>query len=101
MEVTNQTLLKIIKAKLDDAKRAWPEELPNVLWAYKTTIRTPIGETFFKLIYGTEAVIPIEVGVTTIRREMFHKKSNHNQLRVNLNCLDEIREKAYNKMTKY
>ena len=27
-EVTNWTLLKIIKAKLDDAKKAWPEELP-------------------------------------------------------------------------
>ena len=30
-EVTNRTLLKIIKAKLDDVKGAWPEELPNVL----------------------------------------------------------------------
>ena len=30
-EVTNWTLLKIIKTKLDDAKGAWPEELPNVL----------------------------------------------------------------------
>ena len=30
-EVTNRTLLKIIKTKLDDAKGAWPEELPNVL----------------------------------------------------------------------
>ena len=38
-EVTNRTLLKIIKTKLDDAKGAWPEELPNVLWAYKTTVR--------------------------------------------------------------
>ena len=32
MKVTNQTLLKIIKAKLDDAKGAWPEDLPNILW---------------------------------------------------------------------
>ncbi|XP_030936474.1 uncharacterized protein LOC115961675 [Quercus lobata] len=31
IEVTNRTLLKIIKAKLDDGKGAWPEELPNVL----------------------------------------------------------------------
>ena len=40
MEVTNRTLLKIIKAQLDEAKGAWPEELPNVLWAYRTTTRT-------------------------------------------------------------
>ena len=33
-EVTNRTLLKIIKAQLVGAKEAWPEELPSVLWAY-------------------------------------------------------------------
>ena len=47
MEVTNRMLLKIIKAKLDDVKGAWPEELSNVLWAYRTTARTPTGETPF------------------------------------------------------
>jgi len=67
MEVTNQTLLKIIKAKLDDAKGALPEELPNVLWAYRTTVRTPMGETPFRLTYGTEVVILVELGVTSIR----------------------------------
>ena len=64
-EMTNRTLLKIIKTKLNDVKGAWPEELPNVLWAYKTTTRTPTGETPFKLTYDTEVVIPIEVGVTS------------------------------------
>jgi len=48
MEVTNRTLLKIIKAKLDNAKEVWLEELPNVLWAYRTTTRTLTGETPFK-----------------------------------------------------
>ena len=66
-EVTNRTLLKIIKTKLDDAKGARPEELPNVLWAYRTTVRTPTGETPFRLTYGTKAVIPVEVGVTSTR----------------------------------
>ena len=66
-EVTNQTLLKIIKTKLDDAKSTWPEELPNVLWAYRTTARTPTGETPFKLTYGTVVVIPVEIGVTSVR----------------------------------
>jgi len=67
-------LLQIIKAKLDDAKGAWPEELPNVLWAYRTTARTPTRETPFRLTYGTEAVIPIEVGVANVRRETFNKE---------------------------
>ena len=37
MKVTNRTLLKIIKARLVGAKGAWTEELPSVLWAYRTT----------------------------------------------------------------
>ena len=74
--MTNRTLLKIFKAKLDDAKGAWPKEFPNVLWAYRTTARTSTGETPFRLTYGTEAVIPVEVRITNIRRETFHKESN-------------------------
>jgi len=99
--VTNWTLLKIIKTRLDDAKGAWPEELPNVLWAYRTTARTPTGETPFRLTYGTEAVIPVEVGVTSIRRGTFNKEINDDELRLNLDCLDEVRVNASSKMTKY
>ena len=86
---------------MDYAKKAWLEELPNVLWAYRTTTRTPTGETPFRLTYGTMAVILVEVGITSIRREMFHEKSNDNQLKVNLDCLDEVRDGTSNKMTKY
>ena len=86
---------------MDDAKGAWLEELPNVLWAYRTTARTQTGETPFRLTYGTEAVIPVEVGVTSIRREVFNEESNDDHLRINLDCLDEVRDKASSKMTKY
>ena len=79
-EVTNRTLLKIIKTKLDDANNAWPEELPNVLWAYRTIARTPAGEAHFKLTYGTEAVIPVEVGVTSTRLAAFSKEENDDKL---------------------
>ena len=93
-EVTNRTLLKIIKTKLDDAKGAWQKELPNVLWAYRTTAKTPTGESPFKLTYGTKAVIPVEVEVTSTRRAAFSEEENDDKLRLNLDCLDEVREEA-------
>ena len=99
--MTNRTLLKIIKTRFDDAKGAWPEEFPNVLWAYRTTTRTPTRETSFKLTYGTEVVIPVEVGISSIRVEMFHEDSNYDQLKVNLDCLDKVKGRATNNMTKY
>ena len=99
--MSNRTLLKIIKAKLDDAKRAWPEEFSNVLWAYRIMARMLTGETPFRLTYGTKAVISVEIGATSIRREMFQEEGNDDQLRVNLDCLDEVREKASHRMMKY
>ena len=98
MEVTNRTLLSSIKVRLKGTKGTWPEELPSVLWAYRTTVRTPTEETPFTLTYGTEAVILIEVGVTSIRREFFDEDINDNQLRMNLDYLDEIRDEASKRM---
>ena len=69
-------MLRLIKSRLVGAKGAWPEELPNVLWAYRTTARTPRGGTLFNLTYGIEAVIPVEVGLTSLRREFFDEQDN-------------------------
>ena len=55
----------------------------------------------FRLTYGTELVIPIEVGMSNIRREMFQEDNNDDQLRINLDCLDEVKDGASNKMMKY
>ena len=67
IEITNRNLLKIIKTQLEGAKGAWLEELSNVLWAYRTTLRVPTGETPFRLTFETEAIILVEVGLTNIR----------------------------------
>ena len=83
------------------AKGAWLEELPGVLWAYKTTTQTPTGETPVNLTYGTKVVVPVEVGITSLRREFFNKQSNYDQLNLSLDCLDEVRDRASQRMTKY
>ncbi|KAL0352497.1 UNVERIFIED_CONTAM: hypothetical protein Scaly_1638400 [Sesamum calycinum] len=54
-EVTNRTILQHLKTRLGTAKGAWVDELPSVLWAYRTTPRTTTGETPFSLSYGTDA----------------------------------------------
>ena len=68
--------MKIIKTRLEGAKGVWLDELPGVLWAYRITVRTPIGETPFKLAYGSEAVIPAEVHVAKNRVMKYQDKKN-------------------------
>uniref|UniRef100_A0A2N9EDC4 Integrase catalytic domain-containing protein n=1 Tax=Fagus sylvatica TaxID=28930 RepID=A0A2N9EDC4_FAGSY len=94
VEVTNRTLLKQIKIRLEGAKSMWVEELPSVLWAYKTTVRTPTRETPFKLTFGTEAVIPVEIGLTTLRTTFHKEEENEGQLQLNLDLLDETRRQS-------
>ena len=62
-ESTNKTVINIIKRRLEKAKGLWADELPGMLWAYRTTAKTSTGETPFSLAYGTEAVIPVECGI--------------------------------------
>ncbi|XP_075665000.1 uncharacterized protein LOC142634585 [Castanea sativa] len=66
----------------------------------KTIVRTQTGETPFRLTYGIEAVIPVEVGINSMRRQVFSESSNDDQLRVNLDFLDEVRDGASQTMTK-
>jgi len=87
-------LLKIIKTRLEGVKEVWPDELPGVLWAYRTTMRTPTRETPFKLAYGSEAVIPAVVHMANHRVMKYQDKDNKEQLRLNLDLIDEVRMDA-------
>ena len=90
----NRSLLKIIKTRIQGAKGVGPEELQNVLWAYRTTTRVPTGETPFKLTFGIEAVIPVEVGLTSFRVKTYKDQKNQQVLNSNLDLIDEVREEA-------
>ena len=94
VEVTNRSLLKIIKTRLEGAKVIWPDELPSVLWAYRTTARTPTGETPFQLAYGSEAVILAEVVLTSYRVENYNKDKNKEAMCLQLDLVDEVRAAA-------
>jgi len=52
-----------------------------MLWAYRTTKRIPIGETSFSLVYGTEAVIPVNVSMPTLQTEGVEWDQNVVQIR--------------------
>ena len=101
VEVTNRSLLKIIKTRLKGAKGIWPNELPSVLWAYRKTARTSMGETSFQLAYGSEAVIPKKVGLTSYKMENYDKSKNDEAIRLQLNLVDEVQATAEQRLAWY
>ena len=94
-------MLKIIKTRLKGAKGIWPEELPSILWAYRTTARTPTGETPFRLTYGNKTVIPAEIGLTSYRVDNHNEARNDKALRLRHDLIDEVRAIAEQRLARY
>ncbi|KAK3017188.1 hypothetical protein RJ639_007839 [Escallonia herrerae] len=99
-EVTNRTLLQGLKKKLGGAKGLWVEELPKIIWAYHTTTRTATGETPFSLAFGTEALIPLEIGLPSVRLITYNPDTN-DRLRGNLDLLDKKRDQSAMRLATY
>ena len=87
--------------KLEEHKGLWAEELPKVLWAYKTTLRTSIGETPFSLAYEIEVIIPIEIGVPSLRRETYILEENFTLQRYEPDLLEEKHDLAALRIASY
>nr|GEW96208.1 reverse transcriptase domain-containing protein [Tanacetum cinerariifolium] len=108
VERANRSLGEGIKARLGEGNKNWVEELHHVLWAHRTMIKSSHGDTPFSLTYGTKAVIPAEIGMPTYRTAAVDVMNNDKELRLNLDLLEERREraavceaKAKSKMMKY
>lgn len=70
----------------------WAEELPNVLWAYRTTPQISTGETPYSLDYEAEAVIPIEISLCSVRTSNFSPIMNEESMLRHLDLLEAGRE---------
>ncbi|GJY94481.1 reverse transcriptase domain-containing protein [Tanacetum coccineum] len=94
VERANRSLGEGIKARLDERSKNWIKELPHVLWAHRTMIKSSNEDTPFSLTYGMEAVILAEIGMPTLRTVEVDLVQNNEALAINLNLLEERREQA-------
>ncbi|GJR62001.1 reverse transcriptase domain-containing protein [Tanacetum coccineum] len=101
VEVTNREVVKGMERRLGKTYQGWVDELPQVLWANRTTLKSSNEETPFSLVYGSEAVIPIEISVETRRIQDFNPKKNKKRCREYLDILEERREIALIKEAHY
>ena len=101
VEAVNKVIMNELKQRLDDAKVEWVEELPYVLWTYRTTPRRSTGETSFSMTYGAKAVIPLETGFPTLRTSLFTPNSNDNLFEKSLDLIKERRENVMVQLAYY
>ena len=93
VEAANKNIKRIIE-KMTVTHKDWHEMLPFALMAYRTSIRVSTGATPYSLVYGTEAVLPIEVEIPSLRvlAEAELEEAEWVQKRIEqLNLVDEKR----------
>ncbi|XP_030479062.1 uncharacterized protein LOC115696294 [Cannabis sativa] len=100
-EVANKIIKKSLKTKLEKLQGRWVEELPNVLWSYRTTPRSTTVETPFSLVYECEAVLPIEMSLNSFRVKNINEEANQKAMEKNLDLLEERRDAAQMRLAVY
>ena len=94
MEAINKIIKGIPKKRLKEKKGAWVDELPGLLWAYRTTQNASTQETHFSLIFETDAVILAEIGIPSYRTAYFDEVENASLIAPSLDLVKEKRAKA-------
>ncbi|MCO5602844.1 hypothetical protein L7F22_056983 [Adiantum nelumboides] len=84
VEKANGVIAEIIKKMVKNKTKLWDDFLDGALWAYRTTYRQAIEFTPFHLVYGQEALQPIELNIPTIR---LHGKGTQNDQETWINQL--------------
>jgi len=92
MEAANKNIKKIIQ-KMVVTYKDWHKMLPFALHAYRTTVRTSTGATPYSLVYGMEAVMPLEVEIPSLRVLMDLELEEAEWAKVRYEQLNLINEK--------
>ena len=92
VEAANKNIKKII-AKMVVNYKDWHEMMPYALHAYRTNIRSSTGATPFSLVYGMEAVSPIEVEIPSLRVLMEAELEESEWVKARYEQLNMIEEK--------
>ncbi|GJU41003.1 reverse transcriptase domain-containing protein [Tanacetum coccineum] len=61
VEVLNHGLKRILERTVGENHASWSDKLDDALWAFRTAFKTPIGCTPYKLVYGKDCHLPIEL----------------------------------------
>lgn len=77
------------------------EQLPHVLWSYRTTPSLICRRDCYNLVYGSKAFIPIEFKVTSRRVENQDDQANEKELRTMLDLLEKRKNYASIREARY
>nr|GEU33799.1 reverse transcriptase domain-containing protein [Tanacetum cinerariifolium] len=104
VEVSNRSLKRILERTVGENRASWSDKLDDALWVFRTTFKTPIGCTPYKLVYEKACHLPIELehkAYWALKHANFNLQTLGDHLKVQLNELNELRDQAYENSLTY
>nr|GEX40418.1 reverse transcriptase domain-containing protein [Tanacetum cinerariifolium] len=104
VEVSNRGLKRILERTIGEHRASWSDKLDDALWAFRTTFKTPIGCTLYKLVYEKACHLPIKLehkSYWTLKHANFDLLTAGDHRKVQLNELNELCDQAYEKSLIY
>ncbi|KAL0367224.1 UNVERIFIED_CONTAM: hypothetical protein Sradi_3612500 [Sesamum radiatum] len=92
-EAFNKTLCNLLKKVVVKSKKDFHERIGEALWAYRTTCRTPTQATPYALVYGVEAVVPLEQQIPSLKIAIQERLTQEENARLRLEELEALDEK--------
>ncbi|GJZ20883.1 reverse transcriptase domain-containing protein [Tanacetum coccineum] len=103
-DCANRGLKRILERTVGENRASWSGKLDNALWAFRTTFKTPIGCTPYKVIYGKSCHLPVELehkAYWALKHVHFDLKTAGDHRKLQLNELNELRDQAYENLLIY
>jgi transposase InsO family protein len=80
--------------RLNKFGRRWLTKLPSIIWSLRTTPSRAMGLTLFFMVYGSEAILPIDVEYGAPRIKAYDEQGNQTTCQEALDQLEEARDVA-------
>jgi hypothetical protein len=83
----------LIKRKIEDNPTRWHEVLSEALWAHRIYRHGATKVTTFELVYGQEAILPVEVNLGAYRLAMQNDLNIDAYYALMMDNIDEVTDK--------
>ncbi|GJT85711.1 reverse transcriptase domain-containing protein [Tanacetum coccineum] len=97
-ENTNRAIKRILERTVNGNKKEWADKLDDVLWAFRTAYKAPIGSTPFRIVYGKACHLPLEMehkAYWALKEVNLDLDAAGKHRSLQLNQLYELRTEAY------